>query len=241
MKRTMLLPTTLAVALLITTTGGAARAQDPPPPAATAEEPGTTRPARAAPAPGTVRLKWGRQAPLYYTSGGADPEAADPLSVAPLKIRKKGRSWLFRLALPRFVVLGFPEESMAMGTEQGLQLVLGGGRHVLSMTTRWGTGPDSEFMAGGGIGYAYQLELKRNMMYLELGGTLGFNSLQEARKTNYGSYGSYSESGDSAFLIAMLEPNFHIGYKYAYFTVGPRIGFGSTIAGGLALGGTFQF
>jgi hypothetical protein len=81
---------------------------------------------------------------------------------------------------------------------------------------------------GAGVGYAYEFDFVRNIVRLELGGAVGWFSL------------IYEESGGgtgmtSTFFL-VLRPTLHVGYKYFYVSLGPRLAIGESVAGGFTAG-----
>ncbi len=211
---------------------------------------------------GKVKLSWGsrmdRQVLLVPDSPAIEEKTEYESEEAEWNQKTDVRGWRFRIILPQFISLWGPDDFHVFGTEQGFQIEIAE-RHIITMVGNFGF--DNSFLAGGGAGYAFELHIVEDVFFLELGGTLGFHYREVSVTEEDGSssycvewddwgncvdYDSYGYSGDDeyekdGFTILTLRPTLHIGYKWIFLSVGPRMGIGNGVIGGIQSGLMLRF
>jgi len=172
-----------------------------------------------------------KAAPIVNYSSAYQVRDPDSQSVGSISSEgDEDRGWRFRIVLPQANVL-WGDGFINIGTDQGLEVEIAN-NHIISFLGEWGIG--SGFLAGGGAGYAYELDLVEEIFRLQLGFTVGYHFWEKSYYDDES--GEDDEYDEESMGFIVLRPMFHIGYKYFFVSFGPKMIAGTDIVGGVTVG-----
>lgn len=158
------------------------------------------------------------------------------------------RLWRVRVVPPQFALLYSIDDFIMFGMEYGVQVELAE-RHSVSLIGHFAI-VEAGALIGGGVGYGYEIHVVRNIFFVELGAAAGYwfynkpaaqvalyrtTCIEYDDSTGECVHWSAVDNYKEAFIALVVRPTLHVGYKWVFFSLGPRLAVGSaTLAGGVA-------
>lgn len=105
-------------------------------------------------------------------------------------------------------------------------------------------------LIGGGAGYSHEFHFFKGAVFIEIGAIFGYfyyfspagqDTGLRFECAEYGPDGECLEQRQindtqKGFAVVMLRPTLYLGKKWLFLSIGPRMAFGNSVVGGVAVG-----